>query len=292
MKTAKELAKKEQAINALMTGIKKKHGKDICHRGSEKFLESVPILPTPFKSLNDALGVDGLPRGRIIEISGESGDGKTSLCYQIAALEQSKGNVFSLIDAEHASESKWMNKCGVNVEKTLIAQPDYAEQALDILETQVRSGVVDLMVVDSVAALVPKAEIEGEMGDLNVALQARLLSQAMRKLTAAVSKTKSTVIFINQLRSKIGRVFGDPNTTPGGRALKFYSSVRMDVRGIGREYRTVKGVKRCIAHKVRIKITKNKLAPCHTEAILYFVYNHGMMEPKEFEKLFKKRGKK
>ena len=217
----------------------------------------VETIPTGAIALDLALGVGGIPRGRVVEIFGNEGSGKTTLALHAIASAQRVGGTAAFIDAEHALDASWARTCGVNTDDLLISQPDTGEQALEIAETLVRSGAVDIIVVDSVAALVPKAEIEGEMGDAHVGLQARLMSQALRKLTGAISKTKTSVIFINQIREKVGVFYGNPETQPGGRALKFYASVRLDIRRI----EPIKNGTEVIGNRVRVKVVKNKVAP-------------------------------
>jgi len=232
----------------------------------------VQAIPTGAISLDIALGVGGIPRGRIIEIYGPESSGKTTLTLSIIAQAQKKKGAAAFIDAEHAFDSTYAKKLGVNLDDLLISQPDTGEQALEITEMLVRSNAVDLIVVDSVAALVPKAEIEGEMGDSHVGLQARLMSQALRKLTATISKSKSCLIFINQLREKIGVMYGNPETTPGGRALKFYSSVRLDIRRIAQ----IKRGEETVGGRVRVKVAKNKVAAPFKQAEFDLMYDEGV----------------
>ncbi len=249
---------REKALSLAIGAIEKSYGKGAIMRlGDEDAKPEVPVIPTGSISLDMALGVGGYPRGRIIEIYGPESSGKTTLTLHAIAEAQRAGGVAAFIDAEHALDVGYARKLGVNTEELLVAQPDHGEQALEIADTLVRSGAVDMIVVDSVAALVPKAEIEGEMGDSHVGLQARLMSQALRKLTATVHKSNCTLFFINQIRMKIGVMFGSPETTTGGNALKFYSSVRLDIRRVG----TIKQGEDAIGNRTRVKIVKNKLAP-------------------------------
>jgi len=253
---------KQDAVNLAMEQIKKLYGKGAIMRLGEKPLEKVEVLPTGIFALDLALGVGGIPKGRVIEIFGPEASGKTTVCLSIIAETQKRGGVAAFIDAEHALDPEWAKVIGVDLDNLLISQPDTGEQALEIAETLIRSGGVDLVIVDSVAALVPKSEIEGEMGDSSMGVQARLMSQALRKLTGVLAKSKTTILFTNQMRQKIGIVFGNPETTPGGLAMKFYSSIRMDIRRI----QVIKKGTEVIGTKTRVKIIKNKVAPPFKEA--------------------------
>ncbi len=246
-----------QALQAAISQIERRYGKGSIMRMGEEAGVPVAVVPTGSLSLDLALGVGGLPRGRVVEIYGNEGSGKTTLAQHVVAEAQKLGGTAAFVDAEHAFDPTYAAKCGVGIEELLVSQPDNGEQALEIAEMLVRSNAVDVIVVDSVAALVPKAEIEGEMGDAHMGLQARLMSQALRKLTAAISRSRTVVIFINQVREKIGVMFGNPETTPGGRALRFYSSVRVDVRRV--DY--VKSGQEQVGIRVRAKVVKNKVAP-------------------------------
>jgi len=249
---------KLQAIKMAMEQIEKQYGKGAIMRMGEKgAIRKVDVVPTGSIALDVALGVGGFPRGRVIEIFGPEASGKTSLALSVVAQAQKTGGAAAFVDAEHALDPTWAEMIGVNLDELLISQPDTGEQALEIVETLVRSGAVDVVVVDSVAALVPRAEIEGEMGDAMIGIQARLMSQALRKLTAAISKSRTIVIFTNQLRHKIGVMFGNPETTPGGLALKFYSSLRLDMRKI----ESIKEGEIVIGSRHRVRVVKNKIAP-------------------------------
>jgi len=255
---------KKQAINLAIEQIQKQFGKGSIMRFGQGPVVTVEAISTGIITLDQALGVNGIPKGRIIEIFGPESSGKTTICLSIIAQAQKTGGVAAFIDAEHALDPDWAKKLGVKLEDLLVSQPDTGEQALEIAETLIRSGGVDLIVIDSVAALVPRAEIEGEMGESQIGIQARLMSQALRKLTGIVSKSKTTVIFTNQIRLKVGIMFGNPETTPGGLALKFYASVRMDVRKI----ETLKKANQVYGARIRVKIVKNKVAPPFREAEL------------------------
>jgi recombination protein RecA len=253
---------KKQAVELALEQIQKQFGRGSIMRFNEGPAAAVEVIPTGIMALDTALGVGGIPKGRIIETYGPEASGKTTICLSLIAQAQKAGGTAAFIDAEHALDPAWAQTLGVNLNELLISQPDTGEQALEITEALIRSGGVDLVVVDSVAALVPRAEIEGEMGEAQMGLQARLMSQALRKLTAVVSKSKTTIVFTNQLRLKIGIMFGNPETTPGGLAMKFYASIRMDVRKI----ETLKKNNEVYGSRVRVKIVKNKVASPFKEA--------------------------